>query len=126
MMTVVTGGVDAVSILRLGHVFVANMTGNVVFLGFALAGSAGFSVTASLAALGFFLLGAAVGGRVWTSLSPLNLVTRVASCEAALCTAAATVAAARAGTGGRYKVTALLSVAMGGQNAVARGWQSRT
>ncbi len=56
-MTVVTGGVDAVSILRLGHVFVANMTGNVVFLGFALAGSAGFSVTASLAALGFFLLG---------------------------------------------------------------------
>ena len=37
-LTVVTGLVDAFSYLRLGHVFVANMTGNVVFLGFALAG----------------------------------------------------------------------------------------
>jgi len=43
LMTAVTGTVDAVSILRLGHVFVANMTGNVVFLGFALAGSPGFT-----------------------------------------------------------------------------------
>ena len=38
-LTVVTGLVDAVSYLALGHVFVANMTGNVVFLGFALAGA---------------------------------------------------------------------------------------
>jgi Protein of unknown function (DUF1275) len=37
-LTVVTGLVEAFSILRLGHVFVANMTGNVVFLGLALAG----------------------------------------------------------------------------------------
>ena len=37
-LTVVTGLVDAFSYLSLGHVFVANMTGNVVFLGFALAG----------------------------------------------------------------------------------------
>jgi hypothetical protein len=35
-LTVVTGLVDAVSYLRLGRVFVANMTGNVVFLGFSL------------------------------------------------------------------------------------------
>ena len=34
MLTVVTGLVDAVSYLRLGRVFVANMTGNFVFLGF--------------------------------------------------------------------------------------------
>lgn len=33
-LTAVTGLVDAVSYLRLGRVFVANMTGNVVFLGF--------------------------------------------------------------------------------------------
>ena len=32
-LTVVTGLVDAVSYLALGHVFTANMTGNVVFLG---------------------------------------------------------------------------------------------
>jgi hypothetical protein len=40
-MTVVTGLVDAFSYLVLGHVFVANMTGNVVFLAFALAGAHG-------------------------------------------------------------------------------------
>lgn len=39
-MTLVTGLVDAFSYLVLGHVFVANMTGNVVFLAFALAGAA--------------------------------------------------------------------------------------
>ncbi len=63
-MTVVTGIVDAVSYLALGHVFVANMTGNVVFLGFALAGAGGLSVPASLVALAAFLCGAAAGGRI--------------------------------------------------------------
>ena len=57
-LTVVTGVVDAVSILRLGRVFVANMTGNVVFSGFALVGAPGFSLSASLAALAGFLVGA--------------------------------------------------------------------
>ena len=38
-MTLVTGLVDAFSYLLLGHVFVANMTGNVVLLGFALVGA---------------------------------------------------------------------------------------
>src|SRR4051794_30702246 len=50
-LTVVSGVVDAVSYLALGHVFVANMTGNVVFLGFALAGAPGLAAPASLAAL---------------------------------------------------------------------------
>ena len=36
-LTVVTGLVDAVSYVAVGHVFVANMTGNVVFLGSAIA-----------------------------------------------------------------------------------------
>ena len=34
LLTFATGIVDAVSVLVLGHVFVANMTGNVIFLGF--------------------------------------------------------------------------------------------
>src|SRR5439155_9821479 len=67
-LTVVTGLVDAFSFLVLGHVFVANMTGNVVFLGFALAGASGFSISASLVALGAFGLGAAAGGRVATHI----------------------------------------------------------
>src|ERR1039458_3662728 len=61
-LTFVTGLVDAASYLKLGHVFVANMTGNVVFLGFALAGAGGLSSGASLAALGSFLIGALAGG----------------------------------------------------------------
>src|SRR3984893_9686566 len=63
-LTVVTGLVDAFSYLVLGHVFVANMTGNVVFLGFALAGAPDFSIVDSLVALVSFGLGAAVGGRL--------------------------------------------------------------
>src|SRR5215216_473433 len=62
-LTVVTGLVDAFSYLSLGHVFVANMTGNVVFLGFALAGVGEISIVASLLAMLAFVLGAAMGGR---------------------------------------------------------------
>src|SRR3954451_23113789 len=58
------GLVDAVSYVALGHVFVANMTGIVVFLGFALAGAPGLSAPASIAALGAFLAGAVAGGRI--------------------------------------------------------------
>ena len=59
-----TGLVDATSYLKLGHVFVANMTGNVVFLGFGIAGAGGISIWASLTALGSFLVGGVCGGRI--------------------------------------------------------------
>ena len=67
-LTIVTGLVDTFSYLLLGHVFVANMTGNVVFLGFAIAGAKGFSIPASLVALGSFVVGALVGGKVGSGL----------------------------------------------------------
>src|SRR5580700_5687454 len=67
-MTLVTGLVDAFSYLVLGHVFVANMTGNVVFLGFALAGARGLSATASLTAIAAFLVGSLAGGRLGARL----------------------------------------------------------
>ena len=63
-MTAVTGLVDAVSFLSLGRVFTANMTGNVVFMGFATARVPGLSVTLSLTALVSFLSGALLGGRI--------------------------------------------------------------
>jgi uncharacterized membrane protein YoaK (UPF0700 family) len=63
-MTVVTGLVDAVSFLSLGHVFTANMTGNIVFLAFAMAHVPGLSIARSLTALLAFLVGAILGGRV--------------------------------------------------------------
>src|SRR4030088_1560301 len=63
VLTGTTGLVDAVSYLGLGHVFTANMTGNVVFLGFAAAGVKGMSVARSLVSLAAFLAGALIGGR---------------------------------------------------------------
>jgi len=43
--------VDAASYLRLGHVFAANMTGNVVLLGFGIAGAGGLPVVAPVVSL---------------------------------------------------------------------------
>src|ERR1700744_3134025 len=68
-MTAVTGLVDAVSFLSLGHVFTANMTGNIVFLAFATAHVSGLSVARSLTALLAFLVGAILGGRVMVRAS---------------------------------------------------------
>lgn len=56
--TLVTGTVDAVSYLALGHIFVANMTGNVVFIGFALAGAHALTVWAPCLAIACFAAGA--------------------------------------------------------------------
>ncbi len=72
-LTVVTGLVDAFSYLTLGHVFVANMTGNVVFLAFALAGATGFSATASALALGSFALGSLSEAGCMLSLPPTGV-----------------------------------------------------
>ena len=49
VLTFSTGLIDAVSFVGLGKVFTANMTGNVVFLGFAIAGVAGLSFWRSVA-----------------------------------------------------------------------------
>src|SRR5213594_114319 len=62
--TAITGLIDAVSYLALGHVFTANMTGNVVFLSFAVAGAPGLSIPRSAVSLGAFLAGAVAGGRL--------------------------------------------------------------
>jgi uncharacterized membrane protein YoaK (UPF0700 family) len=62
VLTFTTGLIDAVSYLGIGHVFAANMTGNIVLLGFGLAGSGGLPVLAPLIALGAFLVGASAGG----------------------------------------------------------------
>src|SRR6476660_1722519 len=86
VLTVLTGVVDAVSILALGRVFVANMTGNVVFIGFAVAGAAGFSLAASLVGLGGFLLGAGAAGQLVSRLgsNQLRLFTFAVSGELVL------------------------------------------
>jgi uncharacterized membrane protein YoaK (UPF0700 family) len=124
-LTLVTGLVDAFSYLVLGHVFVANMTGNVVFLGFALAGAGGFSLTASLLALAAFAAGAVLGGRLARALPAHRgrLLLAVCAAQTALVLAAWAVAAAAdlpARGGARAALIVLLGLAMGGQNAVVR------
>ena len=61
--TFVTGLIDAGSVLGMGHVFVANMTGNVVFLGFSLFAKTDIVPRTALLALFAFLTGAVMGGR---------------------------------------------------------------
>jgi uncharacterized membrane protein YoaK (UPF0700 family) len=61
-MTLISGLVDSFSYLVLGHVFVANQTGNFILLGMALAGARGFSASAQAVALVSFAAGAIIGG----------------------------------------------------------------
>jgi uncharacterized membrane protein YoaK (UPF0700 family) len=64
LLTFATGLVDAISVLVLGHVFVANMTGNIIFLGFWFAPHSVVDMTAALVAFVAFISGAVVGGRL--------------------------------------------------------------
>ncbi len=124
-MTVVTGLVDAFSYLTLGHVFVANMTGNVVFLGFAFAGAPGFSIAASLTAVAAFAAGAFGGGRL-AARHPHHRgrLHSSAAASQAVFLAAAVVLAAVSGNpvtaAFRYPLIVVLGISMGIQNAAAR------
>ena len=137
ILTAVTGVVDAVSILSLGRVFVANMTGNVVFAGFAVVGAPGFSLSASLFALAGFLVGAAAGGGMitWAGRDRGLLLRASTGAELALAAAALLLVGLSGDPGVSHGtlavsdsfgpavadgVAALLAIAMGIQNAVAR------
>jgi len=124
-LTVVTGLVDAFSYLVLGHVFVANMTGNVVFFAFALAGVAGFSATASVTAVGCFALGALAAGRLGRSLAGRRelLLGVTAVIQAVIVAETVTMTALSPSpmpAGLRYALIVALSLTMGAQNATAR------
>lgn len=123
-LTLVSGVVDAVSYLALGRVFTANMTGNVVVLGFAAAGAPGFSVPATLTSLGVFLIGAVAGGRAAAKItSKRRLLLAAIAAETLLVSIAATigfVAGTVSAGWGRYSTIAILALAMGMRNAVVR------
>jgi hypothetical protein len=124
-LTLVTGVVDAVSYLALGHVFVANMTGNVVFLGFALAGAPGLSAPAALAALGAFLLGALAGGRIAVRSGghrgrQLRTAMTIAVASVLLAVLLAAIFGEPLPAHAHYALIVPLAIAMGIQNATAR------
>ncbi|MEV8225428.1 YoaK family protein [Streptomyces sp. NPDC079167] len=125
VLTVLTGLVDAFSYLLLGHVFVANMTGNVVFMGFALAGAAGFSTLASIVALVSFGAGALAGGiTVHRARAHRGRQLQHALVIETVFVAAAltvTLISGRPYTGGvRFALIALLALGLGVQNAAVR------
>jgi uncharacterized membrane protein YoaK (UPF0700 family) len=127
-MTVVTGLVDAVSFLSLGRVFTANMTGNIVFLGFATARVPGLSITLSLTALVFFLTGAVLGGRIMaraSSDSHFRFAAQAFLLEVVLLTAASLCGIGYKGDVVEPSVQplaliALTALAMGTRNAAVR------
>jgi len=124
-LTAVTGLVDAFSYLVLGHVFVANMTGNVVFLAFALAGTGGFSALASVVAIACFAVGALAAGRLGRHLADRRerLLGVTAAIQAVMLGVAVIMAALTAPpvpAGLRYTLIVVLAAAMGVQNATAR------
>ena len=125
VMTAATGLVDSVSVLGLGRVFVANMTGNVVFLGFAVAGAPGFALAASLAALGGFLVGALAGGALAGRRVHRrgHLLRDAALVETVLLLVAVALLAGTTGAPGSALasgVAALAAVALGLQNSAVR------
>jgi uncharacterized membrane protein YoaK (UPF0700 family) len=125
VLTFSTGLVDAVSYLGLGHVFTANMTGNVVLLGFGLAGGTGLPVVAPLVSMGAFLAGSAAGGvlALRTGARHPQHIARALAIEVGLVLTAAVVAVAidvRPGGFSADVVIALLALAMGVRNATVR------
>ena len=124
-MTVVTGLVDAFSYLLLGHVFVANMTGNVVFLGFAVAGAQGFSIGASVVALVAFGLGSVLGGRIVQRFGHhrghhVAVATSAQALLLAVSMILALVGSDPFDSGVRYALIVFLALAMGIQNSSVR------
>jgi len=128
LLSVTTGLVDAISVLGLGKVFTANMTGNIVFLGFAASGAPGFKVAPYVFAIASFMVGALIAGRVGRHHAGLPLrrwLLTAASVEAILLWIAAGVATGfdgvtQAPDSSVYIIIALTGLAMGFRNATIR------
>ena len=128
LLSATTGMVDAASILGLDKVFTANMTGNIVFAAFAAVGAEGFHLPYYLVALGAFMVGAVIAGRIWR-LSAKGRLSRwlviAATVESVLLVLAGGLAALleRGGAilaAGLPVLIALTAGAMGFRNAVVR------
>ena len=124
-LTVLAGLLDATSILRLGGVFVATMTGNLVFIGLAAAGASGFAVGTSALALGGFMPGVLIGARACRAARShrgiaLRNVLIVKLCLAGSVTLIALLTGPQFPTGVRDIMIVLLATSMGSQLAMIR------
>jgi uncharacterized membrane protein YoaK (UPF0700 family) len=124
-MTLLAGVLDATSILRLGGVFVATMTGNLVFIGLAAAGATEFAVGTPALALGGFVIGALIGARTCRAARShrglaLRNVLVVKLWLAGSVTVIGLITGPRFPTGARDVMVALLAISMGAQLAAIR------
>jgi uncharacterized membrane protein YoaK (UPF0700 family) len=132
LVTMTTGMVEAVSFVGLGYVFTAMMTGNLLFIGFDLAGvssavSQNIALTQSVTALAAFALGALTGHRVNGVLARRNdrWLASVTFVKGLLMVLAAVVAIGLHGhpdhvTTRHLVVIVVLAVTMGWRSATAR------
>jgi uncharacterized membrane protein YoaK (UPF0700 family) len=124
VLTLTTGVIDAASYLGLGRVFAANMTGNVVLLGFGIAGSSGLPVVAPLVSLAAFFCGAVAGGRMGAMLPAREArLSRAMLIEIGLTALATLIAIVFNITPDRFSgdlIIGLLAFAMGIRNATVR------
>ena len=123
-LTFSTGLIDAASYLGLGRVFSANMTGNVVLLGFGIAGAHGLPTVSPLIAAATFVAGAGIGGLVVRRFAePTRAFVAIVGAEGLVAAAGAVLAASahvRANTAYGDTIVALLALAMGARNASVR------
>jgi uncharacterized membrane protein YoaK (UPF0700 family) len=128
LLTFVTGLVDALSYLSLGHVFTANMTGNVVLLGLAVAKVPGLSIYRSIAALGFAMAGGVLSGRLarWTEKWSRSLWLGLAAAIETVLLFAACISLLKqhdptvVSVGTTYTVIAITAFAMGIRNGTVK------
>lgn len=126
ILSVTTGMIDAISVLGLGKVFTANMTGNVVFLGFAAGGAEGFKPVPLAMALLSFLIGALIAGRAanWHRGKPLHRWLLTAAVIESLLIWAASLVGLNSGVAAegmiQLAMIALLGGAMGLRNGTVR------
>ena len=122
VLAIASGILDAVSYLGLGHVFTANMTGNTVLLGVAIAVRNGHDAARAATALGGYCIGVAVG----TALLSRSRARWPAPAVGALGLATAALAAILAAWAAvgvapiRYALIVVSAIAMGAQSAAVR------
>ena len=120
-----TGFVYAISFLGLGHIFTANMTGNLVFLSFAAGGAPGISAARSIAASCAFAAGSACGGKLtinrqWAPVAQMLIGMHVETVLVLIAASAATFARGDVSRAIRYVIVLSSAQAMGLRDAVVR------
>ncbi|WP_329008139.1 DUF1275 domain-containing protein [Micromonospora rifamycinica] len=126
VLTAATGAVDGVSYLALDRVFTGNMTGNVLFIGFGLAGVSGLPVLNNLVALLAFMLGAVLAARLTrgapgpAKLPASGLAILVGGSVVSLALAGIWLGTGPPNHGAMLVTTALLALVLGAQAAAVK------